>query len=118
MSVSGFTLPSKEDIEQSLNTFWNRCWLFSTTTTTTTTTPGGGGHFLSVFVLFCDAELCGGARRGRLARDEVRRVSRLERSGAVIEAKFVGEFYQISVDYGQFARVRERADQSGQEENI
>ena len=65
-----------------------------------------------------DAELYGGARRGRLARDEVRRVSRLERSGAVIEAKFVGEFYQISVDYGQFARVRERADQSGQEENI
>ena len=65
-----------------------------------------------------DAELCGGARRGRLARDEVRRVSRLERSGAVVEAKFVGEFYQISVDYGQFARVRERADQSGQEENI
>ena len=46
-----------------------------------------------------DAELCGGARRGRLARDEVRRVSRLERSGAVVEAKFVGEFYQISVDY-------------------
>ena len=50
MSVSGFTLPSKEDIEQSLNTFWTRCWLFSMTTTTTT--PGGGGHFLSVFVLF------------------------------------------------------------------
>ena len=27
MSVAGFTLPSKEDIEQSLNTFWNR-WMF------------------------------------------------------------------------------------------
>ena len=33
MSVAGFTLPSKEDIEQSLNTFWNR-WMFF-----------GGGHF-------------------------------------------------------------------------
>ena len=27
MSVAGFTLPSKEEIEQSLNTFWNR-WIF------------------------------------------------------------------------------------------
>ena len=26
MSVAGFTLPSKEEIEQSLNTFWNRAW--------------------------------------------------------------------------------------------
>jgi hypothetical protein len=33
MSVAGFTLPSKEEIEQSLNTFWNR-WMFF-----------GGGHF-------------------------------------------------------------------------
>ena len=33
MSVAGFTLPSKEDIEQSLNTFWNR-WMFF-----------GGGNF-------------------------------------------------------------------------
>ena len=51
MSVSGFTLPSKEDIEQSLNTFWNRWfwWLFSTTTTSSTTTHT---NFLSVFVLF------------------------------------------------------------------
>ena len=33
MSVAGFTLPSKEEIEQSLNTFWNR-WMFF-----------GGGNF-------------------------------------------------------------------------
>ena len=57
-SVAGFTLPSKEEIEQSLNTFWNRAWWMcfgggggGDRTIPTTTTAFVAFASLSCFVL-------------------------------------------------------------------
>jgi len=105
MSVAGFTLPSKEDIEQSLNTFWNR-WMFF----------GGGNvgqnHQQSVSMYFMVFASCSFVLTLLLVvllgmrYDFSRFRDYFERSGEVVEAERVREFREIDLVYAQFARVR------------